>query len=190
MTIKSINLPKNEKLGYAWKRFDLDEDDFDLGEFGAEHLKVYATSTANGTYIDVYVVDETQRNSKNRPRVIANIVFSKHKGSVPTYSSYYTRIDNEYMGFDIAPKLYEYLLVKYPGWILKSGTSQSIGGKSIWNRLAKSRKVSVFAVNNKTEEQYICSYSDTGEVDCPIDVYSSSGYHLYAIRNQELCAML
>lgn len=181
--IKSINIGRKEKLGYAWKRFDLDEDDFDLGEFGAEHLKVYATTTANGSYVDVFLVDESQRNSKNRQRVIANIVFSRHKGAVPTYSSYYTRIDNEYTGFDIAPKLYEYLLTRYPGWVLKAGTSQSIGGKSIWNRLAKSKKINVCAVNRKTGEEYRCAFSDTGEVDCAVDVYSENNFHLYAYRS-------
>ena len=186
--IKSINIGRAERLGYSHKRFDLDETSIDLGTFYSDSLRLYADTSSKGMYVDLYLVDERDVNKKNRPRVVANFLFNRHKSptkGVPTYSSYYTRIDYKYAGFDLAPKMYKHLLTKFPGWILKAGGTQSPGGKSIWNRLSKSKAVEVFALNNKTGVSYQCSYSkDLGEVDCPVEVYDTNEFHLYAIRKQ------
>lgn len=51
-------------------------------------------------------------------------------------------IDGRYQGFGLAAKVYRYL-IKKTGLTLQAGRCQSIGGRSIWNELAKYKDVQV-----------------------------------------------
>lgn len=51
-------------------------------------------------------------------------------------------IDGRYQGFGLAAKVYRYLMKK-TGVTLKAGSQQSIGGRAVWNELAKYKDVQV-----------------------------------------------
>jgi hypothetical protein len=53
-------------------------------------------------------------------------------------------VDSRYKGKKLANKLYRFVL-KALGITLMAGTSQSVGGRYIWNTLAKDRHITVYA---------------------------------------------
>ena len=53
-------------------------------------------------------------------------------------------VDSRYKGKKLANKLYRFVL-KTLGITLMAGSSQSVGGRYIWNTLAKDRHVTVYA---------------------------------------------
>ena len=54
------------------------------------------------------------------------------------------RVDKEYQGMQLAPKVYRKLMQKLPNLVFQAGTVQSPGGRSIWATLATYPDIFVF----------------------------------------------
>lgn len=140
----------------------------------------YVSGTSN-VHLNLYVI-----HFQKRPKIVMELLLDKVNSlfDLPTYSVALVGIDDRYKGFNLAPKVYAYILKKFPGWILRSGSSQSSGGKSIWNSLCRERGISVYAYSKKNDDTHQCRYSKDGVIECDIDLYDSrSDYYLYAIRD-------
>lgn len=170
----------------------------DLGFFGTDRSTRRFTHFANFPETDIRLV--YKKNIKNKKDYLTiygiendnKIVFELYlKESKPLHNrkTYYVDlmlIDDIYKGFDIAPKLYSFLLREYGGWVLRSGVSQTFGGVSVWNRLCLEQGIQVYASNGNHFEP--CEYDESGELFCDVDVYDSedkyNSYHLYAIASR------
>lgn len=176
--IRSNELEKSVKLGSV-NLVGL----IQLGHLSA-NLKVYCDytpDTSNG-FIDVFVLDCTKKHKK--PKTVAHVLLERVRPifGLPTYSVCIVGVDDKYKGFDLASKLYAYLLRSFRGWVLRSGSSQSIGGKYIWNSLCRERRVSVYAYSRRNDDIHQCYYDPSGEIDCDVDLYETkSDYYLYAV---------
>lgn len=141
----------------------------------------YIPGTSN-LYLNIYVINFFEK----RPKIVMELLLSKVSTlfNLPTYCVTLVGIDDLYKGFNLAPKIYAYLLKNFTGWILRSGSSQSPGGKSIWNSLCRERGVSVYAHSRKNNDTHQCHYSKDGVIECYVDLYDSrSDYYLYAVRD-------
>jgi hypothetical protein len=54
------------------------------------------------------------------------------------------QVDSRYKGKNLAVKLYTFLL-KDEGITLRAGSSQSVGGRYVWNKLSRHKDVTVYA---------------------------------------------
>ena len=89
-------------------------------------------------------------------------------------------IDGWYQGFGLSAKIYRYLMKK-TGITLKAGTQQSIGGRAIWNELAKYKDVQV--VGKKNKYCYDMEAGEEQEMSTGIDgvnCYDSGNFTAYA----------
>ena len=74
-------------------------------------------------------------------RYVAYLGLSKRNGA---WHVDLVEVDSRYKGKKLANKLYRFVL-KTLGITLMAGSSQSVGGRYIWNTLAKDRHVTVYA---------------------------------------------
>ena len=74
-------------------------------------------------------------------RSVAYLGLSKKNGA---WHVDLVEVDSRYKGKKLANKLYRFVL-KTLGITLMAGSSQSVGGRYIWNTLAKDRYVTVYA---------------------------------------------
>ena len=74
-------------------------------------------------------------------RTVAYLGLSKRNGA---WHVDLVEVDSRYKGKKLANKLYRFIL-KTLGITLMAGSSQSVGGRYIWNTLAKDRHVTVYA---------------------------------------------
>ena len=74
-------------------------------------------------------------------RSVAYLGLSKRNGA---WHVDLVEVDSRYKGKKLANKLYRFVL-KTLGITLMAGSSQSVGGRYIWNTLAKDRHVTVYA---------------------------------------------
>tara|TARA_Y100000310_G_scaffold345352_1_gene464036 strand:+ start:4857 stop:5333 length:477 start_codon:yes stop_codon:yes gene_type:complete len=95
-------------------------------------------------YLDVTVLDR-RRCKKDQKKVVINLELYKEPGYDNTYSIMMIRVDSQYKGFNLAKKLYKFLLSNIDGFTLMSGNQQSAGGRHIWNELGKDKKISLSA---------------------------------------------
>lgn len=154
-----------------------------LGSIGSS-LRVYCDYIENtrNENLSVYVLDFSV--SDTRPQMVMDLFLSRCKSlfGLPTYAVGLVCIDDAYQGFNLAPTVYAYLLKRFDGWILRSGASQSPGGKAIWNTLCRQKGISVYACNSSGRQMHPCRYDPDG-IDCDVDVYAKgTSYYLYATR--------
>ena len=74
-------------------------------------------------------------------RIVAELGLSKRNGA---WHVDLIEVDSRYKGKKLATKLYRFLM-KTLGITLMAGTSQSAGGRYIWNTLAKDKGITVYA---------------------------------------------
>ena len=74
-------------------------------------------------------------------RYVAYLSLSKKNGA---WHVDLVEVDSRYKGKKLANKLYRFVL-KTLGITLMAGSSQSVGGRYIWNTLAKDRNITVYA---------------------------------------------
>ncbi len=74
-------------------------------------------------------------------RKVAYLSLSKRNGA---WHVDLVEVDSRYKGKRLATKLYRFVL-KTLDITLMAGTSQSVGGRYIWNTLAKDREITVYA---------------------------------------------
>lgn len=118
----------------------------------------------------VFTLYHGKSNSVGRHEQIAELVLS-----LEYYDNAYhvdiIRVNSRYQGFYIAPKLYVYIMKKFK-IILQAGSSQSLGGRKLWAKLANTKNVLVFGTRGRKFQELEVD-EDTGELFLPgVNVYS------------------
>ena len=101
------------------------------------------------TYNVVWVYDRnvTKRvrtvygDMETRYRIAAKVELSKDRGA---WHVDLLNVDSRYKGNNLAIKIYKFLMKKLD-ITLMAGTSQSAGGRYVWNKLNKERDITVYA---------------------------------------------
>ena len=139
--VDRITMNKGVALGYG----NLDDLELVGRAFGYD---IYIEKETP-TYRTVWVYDRnvTKRvrtlygDMETRYRIAAKVELSKERGA---WHVDLLSVDSRYKGNNLAIKIYKFLMKKLD-ITLMAGTSQSAGGRYVWNKLAKTRGVTVYA---------------------------------------------
>ena len=143
--VDRITMDKGVSLGYG----NLDDLEFVGRAFGYD---IYVEQEERA-YQTVWVYDRnvTKRGRRSvkfddgmmetRYRIAAKIEMSKERGA---WHIDMLQVDSRYKGNNLAVKIYKFLMRKM-NITLKAGTSQSAGGRYVWNKLSKTPGVVVYA---------------------------------------------
>jgi hypothetical protein len=130
------------------------------------------------TYNDIWVYDRnvTKRvrtlygDMETRYRIAARVELSKERGA---WHVDLLSVDSRYKGNNLAIKIYKFLMRKMD-ITLKAGTSQSAGGRYVWNKLSKTPGVVVYA--KKSPYSKVFDFPKTGNrelIGKVFDLYDS-----------------
>ncbi|MAG25561.1 hypothetical protein CMI47_08285 [Candidatus Pacearchaeota archaeon] len=132
---------------------------------------------------EILMIDSKKKPKTRRGeavyRTVASLDLSKQYGAWHVDS---VQVDSRYKGKKLSIRLYCFLL-KTLGITIMAGTSQSIGGRYIWNSLVKQRGVVVFA--KKSPYSKVIGFPNAGnkELVCKnFDLYDSDAV-LYAVAS-------
>ena len=139
--VDRITMNKGVTLGYG----NLDNLELVGRAFGYDIYNEEETPT----YRTVWVYDRnvTKRvrtlygDMETRYRIAAKVELSKERGA---WHVDLLNVDSRYKGNNLAIKIYKFLMRKMD-ITLKAGTSQSAGGRYVWNKLSKTPGVVVYA---------------------------------------------
>mgnify|MGYP006428631573 FL=1 len=139
--VDRITMNKGVALGYG----NLDNLELVGRAFGYDIYNEEETPT----YRTVWVYDRnvTKRvrtlygDMETRYRIAAKVELSKERGA---WHVDLLSVDSRYKGNNLAIKIYKFLMRKMD-ITLKAGTSQSAGGRYVWNKLSKTPGVVVYA---------------------------------------------
>ena len=139
--VERITMNKGVTLGYG----NLDDLELVGRAFGYD---IYVDKVES-TYIDIWVYDRnvTKRvrtlygDMETRYRIAAKVELSRERGA---WHVDLLSVDSRYKGNNLAIKIYKFLMRKMD-ITLKAGTSQSAGGRYVWNKLSKTPGVVVYA---------------------------------------------
>jgi hypothetical protein len=145
--VDRITMNKGVTLGYG----NLDDMELVGRSFGYD---IYV-ETVESTAIVVWVydrnvtkrmrrgnwLDDCPNTMETRYRIAAKVCLSKERGA---WHVGLLNVDSRYKGNNLAVKIYKFLMRKMD-ITLKAGTSQSAGGRYVWNKLAKTPGVVVYA---------------------------------------------
>ena len=108
---------------------------------------------------------------ETRYRIAAKVEMSKERGA---WHVDMLNVDSRYKGNNLAIKVYKFLMRKMD-ITLKAGTSQSAGGRYVWNKLSKTPGVVVYA--KKSPYSKVIDFPKTGKrelVSKTFDLYCSN----------------
>ena len=139
--VERITMDKGNFLGYG----DLEDLELVGRAFGYD---IYVEKEER-TYMTVWVYDRnvTKRvrdiwgYMETRYRIAAKVELSKERGA---WHIDLVNVDSRYKGKNLAVKIYKFLMKKLD-ITLMAGTSASVGGRYIWNKLNKERDITVYA---------------------------------------------
>ena len=139
--VDRIKMDKGVFLGYG----NLDNLELVGRAFGYD---IYVDKVES-TYNDIWVYDRnvTKRfrhvegYMETRFRIVAKVELTKERGG---WHVDMLSVDSRYKGNNLAIKIYKFLMNKMD-ITLKAGTSQSAGGRYVWNKLSKTPGVVVYA---------------------------------------------
>ena len=139
--VDRITMNKGVALGYG----NLDNLELVGRAFGYD---IYVDGEER-TYNTVWVYDRnvTKRvrtlygDMETRYRIAAKVELSKERGA---WHVDLLSVDSRYKGNNLAIKIYKFLMKKLD-ITLMAGTSQSAGGRYVWNKLSKTPGVVVYA---------------------------------------------
>ena len=139
--VDRITMNKGVALGYG----NLDDLELVGRAFGYD---IYVEKEER-TYNVIWVYDRnvTKRvrgmygDMETRYRIAARVELSRERGA---WNVYLLSVDSRYKGNNLAIKIYKFLMKKMD-ITLKAGTSQSAGGRYVWNKLSKTPGVVVYA---------------------------------------------
>ena len=94
---------------------------------------------------------------ETRYRIVATVELSKERGA---WHVDMLQVDSRYKGQNLAVKLYRFLMRKM-ALTMKAGSSQSAGGRYVWNKLAKAPGVVIYA--KKSPYSKIIDFPKTGK---------------------------
>ena len=159
-----IDMPKRNNLGYAEEEF--------LGEYVGMRagLEVWLDDCTDCMFVTV--VDRNLLDKNGMPRVAMQIDLSLQGNS---WHVDIVRTDSRYKGRNLAVRVYV-LLMKKRRLQMKAGTSQSIGGRKIWNRLNKHPDILVYARKSKRSNNISLVKSGRYQLSCEtFNLYDSNG---------------
>ena len=132
--VERIDLDKGVNLGYDEKVVDL------IGRrWGYD---IHCEKTARAITINVYDRKKFKVVAGEiHYRAVAYLGLSKKSGA---WHVDLVEVDSRYKGKKLANKLYRFVL-KNLEITLMAGTTQSVGGRYIWNTLAKDKGITVYA---------------------------------------------
>jgi len=168
--VDRITMNKGVALGYG----NLDDLELVGRAFGYD---IYVEKEER-TYNVIWVYDRnvTKRvrgmygDMETRYRIAARVELSKERGA---WNVYLLSVDSRYKGNNLAIKIYKFLMKKMD-ITLKAGTSQSAGGRYVWNKLSKTPGVVVYA--KKSPYSKVFDFPKTGKrelVGKVFDLYDS-----------------
>ena len=168
--VDRITMNKGVALGYG----NLDDLELVGRAFGYD---IYVDKVES-TYNDIWVYDRnvTKRvrtlygDMETRYRIAAKVELSKERGA---WHVDLLSVDSRYKGNNLAIKIYKFLMKKMD-ITLKAGTSQSAGGRYVWNKLSKTPGVVVYA--KKSPYSKVFDFPKTGNrelVGKVFDLYDS-----------------
>ena len=132
--VERIDLSKGVNLGFEEKEGDLIGRRWGYDIHGNISARFMSINVYDRTKFKI-VADELHH------RTVAYLGLSKKNGA---WHVDLVEVDSRYKGKKLANKLYRFVL-KTLGITLMAGSSQSVGGRYIWNTLAKDRHVTVYA---------------------------------------------
>jgi len=132
--VERIDLDKGVNLGFEEKEGDL------IGRrWGYD---IHCEKTARAITINVYDRKKVKAVAGEiHYRAVAYLGLSKKSGA---WHVDLVEVDSRYKGKKLANKLYRFVL-KNLDITLMAGSSQSVGGRYIWNTLAKDKGITVYA---------------------------------------------
>jgi len=138
------------------ERITMDKGNF-LGYGNLEDLELIGRAFGYDIYIEkiertcmtawVYNRNVTKRvrnvegYMETRYRIAAKVELSKDRGA---WHIDLVNVDSRYKGKNLAVKIYKFLMKKLD-ITLMAGTSASVGGRYVWNKLNKERDITVYA---------------------------------------------
>ena len=169
--VDRITMNKGIALGYG----NLDDLELVGRAFGYDIYVEKEECTYN--VIWVYDRNVTKRvrtiygDMETRYRIAAEVEMSKERGA---WHIDMLSVDSRYKGNNLAIKIYKFLMKKMD-ITLKAGSSQSAGGRYVWNKLAKTRGVTVYA--KKSPYSKVIDFPKAGKrelVSKAFDLYCSN----------------
>jgi hypothetical protein len=132
-------MSKGVSLGYG----NLDDMELVGRAFGYDIYVEKEECTFQGAIV-IWVYDRNVTKKicgETRFRIAAMVELSKERDA---WHVDMLRVDSRYKGQNLAVKLYRFLMRKM-GITMKAGSSQSAGGRYVWNKLSKTPGVVVYA---------------------------------------------
>ena len=167
--VDRITMNKGIALGYG----NLDDLELVGRAFGYDIYVEKEECTFQGAIV-IWVYDRNVTKKicgETRFRIAAMVELSKE---CDAWHVDMLRVDSRYKGQNLAVKLYRFLMRKM-GITLKAGSSQSAGGRYVWNKLAKTRGVMVYA--KKSPYSKVIDFPKAGKrelVSKAFDLYCSN----------------
>jgi len=137
--VSRITMAKGVSLGYG----NLDDMELVGRAFGYDiHVEKDECTYCSYNVIWVYDRNVTKKIcGETRFRIAAVVELSKERGA---WHVDMLQVDSRYKGKNLAVKLYRFLMRKM-AITMKAGSSQSAGGRYVWNKLAKTPGVVIYA---------------------------------------------
>ena len=168
--VDRMTMSKGVFLGYG----NLDDLDLVGRAFGYD---IYVGQEGL-TFRDVWVYDRNvtkrvrycRHGRETRYRIVAKVEMSKDRRA---WHVDLLQVDSRYKGNNLAVKIYRFLMRKMD-ITLMAGSSQSPGGRYVWNKLAKSNDVTVYA--KKSPYSKIIDFPKSGKrelIGKVFDLYDS-----------------
>ena len=177
--VDRIKMNKGVALGYGnLEDLELVGRAFGYDIYNEEETRTYRT-------IWVYDRNVTKRvrnmdgDMETRYRIAAKVELSKERGAWHVAE---LGVDSRYKGNNLAIKIYKFLMKKLD-ITLMAGTSQSAGGRYVWNKLAKTRGVTVYA--KKSPYSKVIDFPKAGKrelVSKVFDLYNSDA-EIFAVAS-------
>jgi len=167
--VDRITMSKGVFLGYG----NLDDMKLVGRAFGYDIYVEKEKCTSQGAIV-IWVYDRNVTKKiygETRLRIVAAVELSKERNA---WHVDMIRVDSRYKGQNLAVKLYRFLMRKMD-ITLKAGSSQSAGGRYIWNKLAKTPGVVIYA--KKSPHSKVIDFPKTGKrelVGKMFDLYDSN----------------
>lgn len=148
---------------------------------------VYLDDSDSSSYVEVWLYDPQKikkmrsafdSRKVERMKIAAHVDLSKRK---KFWHVDLAEVDSQYRGKKLARKMYSFLIKK--GFNLQAGDCQSVGGRYVWNELAKDRSITIFA--RKSPYSKIIDYPRPGEKELKsksFDLFDSKAV-IYAVAN-------
>ena len=167
--VDRITMSKGVFLGYG----NLDDMKLVGRAFGYDIYVEKEKCTSQGAIV-IWVYDRNVTKKiygETRLRIVAAVELSKERNA---WHVDMIRVDSRYKGQNLAVKLYRFLMRKMD-ITMKAGSSQSVGGRYVWNKLAKTPGVVIYA--KKSPYSKVIDFPKTGKrelVGKMFDLYDSN----------------